>query len=156
MISSRTDAFLREILGDEKIPLGKLAFFRERFRDKLYDIVISEFLKEEKRGLTKAAVSRRIGRKPEQITRWLGAPGNWTLETVSDLLLAISGSEPDVSLSKLGKLGHRNYQYGDWMITESSRTNSEQVVKSVTPLGTHKSLGLNGLESAGTQSGTQG
>ena len=96
--------FLSEILTNEPIPIGKLAYFRERFRDRLYELIIEEFLKqEEATGLTRADVARRIHRRPEQITRWFGTPGNWTLETVSDLLLAISKAEPTVGLLPLEK-----------------------------------------------------
>ena len=41
-------------------------------------------------------MARRIHKRPEQITRLLGAPGNWTLDTVSDLLLGM-GFEPELS-----------------------------------------------------------
>jgi hypothetical protein len=109
-------SFLSEISNGETIPLGKLAYFRERFRDRLYELVVSEFLKKERnKELTRADLARRIGRKPEQITRWLGAPGNWTLETVSDLLLAIAKSELDFKLSPLENHAARNYVGPDWL-----------------------------------------
>jgi hypothetical protein len=108
--------FLSEILSnDDPIPPGKIAFFRERFRDHLYDLVLSEFLKREGDGLTKATIAKRIGRKPEQITRWLGAPGNWTVETVSDLLLAISKAEPTVSLRPLDNRPRANKAEPEWI-----------------------------------------
>ena len=111
MTTSQRKPFLSEVLNEDRIPLGKLSYFRERFRDRLYDLVLDEFFKQESEtGLTRAEVARRIGRRPEQITRWFGAPGNWTLETVSDLLLAISKSEPDVSLLPLGGRAVRNYR----------------------------------------------
>ena len=101
--------FLSEILNGDTIPIGTLSYFRERFRDRLYDLVMEEFLKQEaENGLTRAEVARRIGRRPEQITRWFGAPGNWTLETVSDLLLVIAKSEPEVTLWHLQGRGVRN------------------------------------------------
>lgn len=109
MSTSSRRQFLSEILSDKPIPLGKLAYFRERFRDRLYELVLKEFLKSEASGLTRADIARRIGRRPEQITRWLGAPGNWTLETVSDLLLAISKAEPEVGLLPLEGRIVRNY-----------------------------------------------
>jgi hypothetical protein len=97
-------AFLSEILAGEPIPLGKLAYFRERLRNKLHEIISLEFIRQQHgRGLTKADMARRIGRKPEQVTRWLGAPGNWTLDTVSDLLLAM-GSEMEFAVMSLA--GH--------------------------------------------------
>lgn len=109
-ISQKTP-FLSEVLDGEKISIGTLSYFRERFRDRLYDVVLDEFFKqEEETGLTRAEVARRIGRRPEQITRWFGAPGNWTLETVSDLLLAIAKSEPDVNLMPLEGRPVRNYR----------------------------------------------
>jgi hypothetical protein len=112
---SRRTAFLSEIISGQQIPLGTRSFFQERFRSRLYDLVVSEFLKQEQAsGLTRAEVARRIGRKPEQITRWLGAPGNWTLETVSDLLLAISKAEPAIDLSPLDGRPARNLDIPDW------------------------------------------
>src|SRR5258708_486869 len=109
--------FLYEILIDDGvIPPGKLSYFRERFRDRLYEIVVSEFLKRKASGqMTRAKLARRIGRKPEQITRWLGAPGNWTLETVSDLMLAICKAEPKVTLQTLQNRVARNFAGADWI-----------------------------------------
>lgn len=111
MNTSQRKPFLSEILSGDEIPLGTLSYFRERFRDRLYDLVMEEFLKQDaETGLTRAEVARRIGRRPEQITRWFGAPGNWTLETVSDLLLAIAKAEPDVNLLPLEGRPVRNYR----------------------------------------------
>jgi hypothetical protein len=118
MSTSQKTRFLSEILGDERISLSKLTYFRKRFRDRLYELVVGEFLKRERQGLTKAEVARRIGRRPEQITRWLGSPGNWTLETVSDLLLAVAKSEPYVDLWSLENRASRNYLGQDRMILE--------------------------------------
>jgi|SRR5215510_10446903 len=57
MSTSAKPHFLSEILEGKPIPKGKLAFFQERFRDHLYELVVSEFLKREQAGvLTKAAV----------------------------------------------------------------------------------------------------
>jgi hypothetical protein len=122
-------SFLSEISKGEPIPIGKLAYFRERFRDRLYELVASEFLKKERAGeLTRADLARRIGRKPEQINRWLGAPGNWTIETVSDLLLAISKSELNFQLAPLENRAPRNYAGPDWLrdtkISKSSDSTS--------------------------------
>ena len=117
MATYQQDSFLSEILEGKKIPFGKLAYFRERFRNRLYDLVISVFLNQEKtKKLTRADVARRIQRRPEQVTRWLGAPGNWTIDTVSDLILAMGG-EPNVSFSVLGE------KEGEVLITESDGQN---------------------------------
>lgn len=70
------------------------AYFQSRLRLRLFDFVMTKFREEAAlNGLTRAELGRRIGKRPEVITRLLGAPGNWTLETVSDLLMGISGQE---------------------------------------------------------------
>ncbi len=43
----------------------------------------------ETRNINKAFLARRLGKDPAQINRLLAAPGNWTIETYSDLLLAM-------------------------------------------------------------------
>jgi transcriptional regulator with XRE-family HTH domain len=57
----------------------------------MYDLVIKEFRKS---GLTQADLARRLGLGTDRVCRLLGGPGNWTLDTASDLLFAISGAEP--------------------------------------------------------------
>lgn len=92
------------IAAGEPIPLGKRAYFQQRTLNKFYDFVVSKFLEREAEGLTKAELARRIGKGPDQVSRWLGAPGNWTLETVSDLLLGIAAEElVPHSMSVLGR-----------------------------------------------------
>jgi hypothetical protein len=92
---------LSEVLSGEKIPIGKLAYFRARLTNHLHSLVLEKFLSlKSESGLTRAELARRIGRKPEQVTRWFGSPGNWTLETVSDLLMGM-GCELDPQLKEL-------------------------------------------------------
>ena len=101
MTISQQTSFLSEILKGDPIPVGKLAYFRERLRNRLYEFVAKEFLeRQEREGLTRADVARRIRRRPEQVTRWLGAPGNWTLDTLSDLMVAMA-LEPEFSAASL-------------------------------------------------------
>ena len=86
--------FLTEIrdLEADVIPLNKIAFFREQLKHELHELVLKKFLalQDSHRGFTKADLARRIGRRPEQVTRWLGAPGNLTIDTVSDLLIGMA------------------------------------------------------------------
>ena len=93
MNSSPRERFWDEIIDlDAQIPEGKLEYLRERLRNDLYDFVVGKFLAErEARGLSKAQLARRLDCDPGRLTRLLGAPGNWTLATVSDLLVGISG-----------------------------------------------------------------
>lgn len=97
MTTSQKNAFLSEILEGKPIPLGKLSYFRARLKNELYDAVITHFLE---KNISKAELARRLGKKPEQITRWLSSPGNWTLDTLSDLLLGMK-CEPSISVVDL-------------------------------------------------------
>lgn len=56
----------------------------------------------EKEDLTKREIAFRLGKEPSQITRWLSGPSNWTLDTFSDLLIAM-GAELDHSVSMINE-----------------------------------------------------
>ena len=73
-----------------RVPDRTLWFYRGRLQHRIYDLIVEEFYRQEDLGeITKAAVARRLGRRPEQITRWLAAPSNWELDTISDLLVGL-------------------------------------------------------------------
>ena len=100
MTTSR-QSFLSDVLNVERIPVGKIAYFRGRLTNRIHALILTEFERLSREGqISKARIAKRIGRKPEQVTRWLGSPGNWTIETLSDLSLAM-GYEPAVSLQSL-------------------------------------------------------
>ncbi len=55
-------------------------------------------------GLTRSKLAKRLGKRPEQITRWLAAPGNLTLDTISDLLLTMNAEiDPKVAAWPQGR-----------------------------------------------------
>ena len=92
-MTTSQERFLSEILDSETIPIGRLVYLRERLRDHLYNIVIEEFLRQKKaKTINNKKLARKIGRRPDQVSRWLSAPSNWTLDTISDLLAGM-GSE---------------------------------------------------------------
>lgn len=86
----------------DTVPLAKLAYFRQRLKNRMHQLVLREFRRLERMGLSRAELARRIHRKPEQITRWLGSPSNWTLDTLSDLMIAMGG-EPDMYFAAPGQ-----------------------------------------------------
>jgi len=111
--TSATPSFLTEILEGKVIPARKLAYFRTQLRYALHDVVLQEFLRQEdKVEINQADLARRIGRKPAQISRLLGAPGNWTINTVSDLLLGM-GIEPIISTQSLKDRIADQEEWGD-------------------------------------------
>lgn len=74
----------------ERIAEGTLAYLRARTRLRIHAMLLEEF---ERGGIRQADLARMIGKKPEVINRLLGEPGNHRLETLSDVLFALSGSE---------------------------------------------------------------
>jgi hypothetical protein len=129
MTSSPQTSFLSEIANSEVIPHSKLAYFQERQRNRIYHFVVTKFLELERTGkLTRAELARRIRRRPEQVTRWLGTPGNWTFDTLSDLLLGIAGEELEPMSSSLLNRAPRNYAHPAWVqpTQTQGRTTSSQ------------------------------
>jgi hypothetical protein len=134
MTTSQRMSFLSEVVSGAPIPVNKRAYFQARLRNRLYDFVVTKFLERERnKELTRAELARRIGRKPESITRLLGAPGNWTLGTVSDLLLGINGEELEPASLSLLDRPSRNFAREDW-IKEDSSNAKEKVQQSIDAL----------------------
>lgn len=103
---------------DVVVPERKRIYFQERFRNRLYDLIIREFKEKSESGLTKKQLAARLQKRPEQITRWLAAPGNLTLDTVSDLLLGICGAEPQIGVGVLAEQAVRNQQRPEWLVAQ--------------------------------------
>jgi DNA-binding phage protein len=96
------------IYSDKPLRPFQISYFAERYRNRLHAEILKLFNKVSKeRGLTRADLARRLNKRPEQITRWLSAPGNCTQDTVSELMLAM-GYEPSVGSTKLGETSDRS------------------------------------------------
>ena len=75
------------LLSDEPLEPQHLGYLRARTQNKAHDCVLETFINEaEERGINKAYIARRLGKRPEVVGRCLTAPGNWTLDTLSELL----------------------------------------------------------------------
>lgn len=74
-----------------------LGYFREAFREELNEQLLELCSSAD---LSKAEIARRIGRRPEQVTRWMNSPSNLESDTVSDIALAF-GSRPRVTFEKI-------------------------------------------------------
>ena len=93
MTTSPASSILVEPQGDERVSAKTLAYVSEAARDQLYDLVVRTCIET---GVSKAVLAKRLGKDPAQISRLLGAPGNWTIDTCAELLFAINGSLLDV------------------------------------------------------------
>ena len=96
-------------LSADTLSIGNLVYFRERQRNRVFEAVWQEFVDQaDNAGLTKKVMAHRLDKDPSQITRWLSGPGNWELDTVSDLLLAMN-CELTISVSSLINRPTPNY-----------------------------------------------
>ncbi len=125
MTTSRTST-LSKPSDDDRVPLGTFGYFRARNKHRLYTFVIAEF---HKSGITQATLARRLGKGTDQVCRLLGAPGNWTSDTVSDLLFAISGAAPQYKIEYPLDAGARNSNSPDWLNDDAKLANVAQHAK---------------------------
>ena len=90
---------------------GRLAYYNQRLRNRVFAEVLRAIDNEIAAGrITRANIARRLGKNPSQVSRWLSGPGNWTLDTVSDLLTAIE-SELDTRVVFYRDRSRPNYQH---------------------------------------------
>jgi len=97
----------------EPISQSKLVYLRERLRGRFFDFLLSKFEEARQSGLNQAKLARRIKRSPEVINRWLSAPANLELDSISDLLAGIAAEEPEFSSSSLLGRPKANYFHLD-------------------------------------------
>jgi len=73
-----------------------LAYYRQRYRNRVFSKLVSFIAEQsERKKLTKKDIAERLNKDPGQISRLLNQPGNLTLDTISDLLLAFDAeAEP--------------------------------------------------------------
>jgi len=77
--------------GASKLSLGTLEYMRRLNRQRAYDLVRREF---QRIGITEVELASRLGKPKDAVAGLLSGPKNWDLDTVSDLLYAISGAVP--------------------------------------------------------------
>ena len=116
MNTSQRTSILSKPIGDNRIPIGDIAYMRARTRRRFYDFVIKSFRKSE---ISQATLARRMGKGPEVVSRILGTPGNWTIDTVSDLVFALTGGETALSVHNHLDDAPRNFGPPAWLETPS-------------------------------------
>lgn len=100
-------------LEDVAISPVILGYFDGAAQSEAHEAVLETFLRmAEEEGITRSFLARRLNKPREQITRWLGAPGNWTLDTLTNLSLAM-GHRPRISLERLSGIQQPNEHHPD-------------------------------------------
>lgn len=104
MPTSQT-SILSEIEKGKPISLRTRAYYRRRLQNKIHRLVRQAFKQQEtETGLTQKTLAARIDSDKAQVNRWLGIPGNWTLNTISDLLLGMAVDLDDPSVTRITDL----------------------------------------------------
>jgi hypothetical protein len=112
MTTSSNDITLSEPAGAERIAPAVFGYFQSRNKHNAYDLVMDEFSQS---GLSQADLARRLGKGSDLVCRLLGGPGNWTLDTLSDLMFAISGAAPVYDKDYPLKKPRRNQVGPEWL-----------------------------------------
>ena len=94
---------MKNTFDEAKLPTTDIYFFRQRLKNKIFQSALAYFAEVAKeRNLTKKDIAKLLDKDPAQITRWFSGPNNWTLDTISDLLLAM-GAEMKHEIVSLDK-----------------------------------------------------
>ncbi len=92
-----------------KIPKRDIFYYRQRMKNRVFAELASFFADEAAtHRITKREIAARLQCDPALITRWLSAPGNLTLETISDLLLSLN-AEMDTRIVRFHERAVPNY-----------------------------------------------
>jgi transcriptional regulator with XRE-family HTH domain len=88
-----------------------VAYYRQRQKNRVFTELVQFFAEEaERRGVTKKDLAAALSKDPSQITRWLSAPSNFELDTLSDLLLALD-AEMDHRIVRFADRPKQNYKH---------------------------------------------
>lgn len=134
---------LSEPVGDERVPEGTITYFETRNRFQAFNILQREF---ERSKITQATLARRLGKGTDQVSRVLGSPGNITMDTFSEYLFAINGSQPayDVQFPLRGTVV--NDRGPDWLWLDKNE--SPKISKVSVESGSGKTWSKSQLEPA--------
>src|SRR3990172_3044278 len=105
MSISQTTNWLNRPDHPERTSLDVEAYMRSRNQSLAHQMILAEFRKS---GISQAELAKRTGNGPDIISRLNGRPGNWTLNTLSDLLFAMSAAAPSYSVSYPLSVTHAN------------------------------------------------
>jgi len=87
-------------------------YYRQRLKNRVFSALTTFFASEAARsGVTKRDIALRLRRDPAQITRWLTEPSNLTLETISDLLLAMDAEADPPPIVRFADRLSRNFAH---------------------------------------------
>lgn len=110
-----------------------------RVRDIAFDAVVSLWNCRRSKGMTQKEIAQKIGVSTATVCRNLGAPGNWTMRTLGELVYALDGDIEIIVVPKeTVKTNVNSSAYDDYMPQEYYRNKIEFFKKG------EQARGLNG------------
>jgi hypothetical protein len=95
---------LAQELSEPEIKKFWLGYFQESFREAIHQDLLEQYEHlRDTTGLSRSDLAKKIGRRPEQVTRWLSSPTNLEADSISDLGLGM-GLIPKISFQPVGSL----------------------------------------------------
>lgn len=92
MSTSPKTSLISALSDDASLRPEHVSYFGSQLRHDVHEEVLKLFMKRAADGMTKGELARRLDKRPEQITRWLAAPGNWTFDTAAALALGLGAT----------------------------------------------------------------
>jgi hypothetical protein len=76
---------------DDHISKRDIFYYRQRNKNRIFADICAFYDKEASKNgdISRRLIAKKLRCNPSQITRWLSAPSNLTLDTISDLLLPL-------------------------------------------------------------------
>jgi hypothetical protein len=88
-----------------------VSYYRQRQKNRVFSSLVELFANEAAHtGVTKKDLAEALSKDPSQITRWLSAPSNFELDTLSDILLAL-GAQMEHRIVRFADASKPNYAH---------------------------------------------
>jgi transcriptional regulator with XRE-family HTH domain len=91
---------LKKEISQPEIKKFWLGYFQEEFRQAIHQQILELFSNS---GISRSELAKKIGRRPEQVTRWLSSPGNIEADTISDMGIGL-GVVPRLTFEQVDSL----------------------------------------------------
>jgi transcriptional regulator with XRE-family HTH domain len=87
MTTSRLQLFLSDVVEARTLPESAFVYFRGKLQNDVHVLILKAFLRS---GLTQKQLAKRTGKSASVVNRWIGATGNWELNSVAEFLAGMN------------------------------------------------------------------
>lgn len=123
--------------SQDTVSVPEREYFRAQTQREAYNLVLERFAElSADHGALRSAIAKRLNKNRAQITRLLSEPSNITLDTLSDLLLAM-GSQVKMTQCEIGSEAKGNYIHPSsihcMQVSDVAKNNTAVTKKSFSP-----------------------